>query len=138
MGFTDEELSVLCNNPQSDPRVFAMKHWKWKRVEGYNVETWSATKQDLKLIADGLYEIYPEVEDNPDMPFNIEVVGQNRAFYTRVPFWQIDEGKFSSMQRGDQYGLAFSKKRIIQSLKYSQILDNYGKYMESDYIISNL
>lgn len=59
------ELAVLYGSV--DARDFAMEHWGWKTVRDHNVETWTATRNDLKTIGEGLSEIvYQEAYDTPE------------------------------------------------------------------------
>jgi len=87
-GFSDEEISVLLD--KTDPRAYAMKKWGWKRVQGNNVQTQTLTTDDLKDIANGLYDINDELSENDETTFNIEVVSTG-AYYTSVPYRIISD-----------------------------------------------
>lgn len=105
MGITDEEYAIA--EGIGDARAYGMEHLGWKRVAGNNVQTQTLTTYDLKQIADGLYDINNDLDENSDVPFNIEVVSTG-AFYTDVPYKLISD-RAPSMMR--QYQNVYAKKK---------------------------
>jgi len=85
LDFSIEDFEIA--EGQGDARRYAMKNWGWKRLEGNNVETWSLTKGDMRVIADGLYDAYDEAVKNSN--FNIYVYG-NEKYYPDVPWSTIE------------------------------------------------
>lgn len=101
-GLSDEEIKVVLD--QSDPREFAMKNWGWQRVAGDNVQTERLSEEDMKNIANGLWDAFEnEIESNPDMTFNIEV-NSTRKIYRDVPYNVLNKGTLTDLlPYGDQY-----------------------------------
>lgn len=89
-GMSDEELEI--SNGQGDARLFAIKNWGWKRLQGRNIETWELKSNDFKVICDGLYEAYDE--DSLVGKFNIYVFSNN-MWYENVPYESIERGMMS-------------------------------------------
>lgn len=72
LGVSEEEYHIA--NGQGDARLYGMKYWGWKRVQGNNVETWNLTPQDMKIIAQGLDEILDQSgEEMPDSEVDVYV-----------------------------------------------------------------
>ena len=99
----DEDLFYLANGNKgySDIRLYAMKNWKWKRVEGKFVETFTLSSEDLKSIAEGLYDAYESdidssEESGEDIYFTIEVRSNNTLF-NDVPYSLIDKKNISEL-----------------------------------------
>jgi len=86
MGMTNEEYMLA--EGFGDARQYGMRELGWKRVKGNNIQTQTLTTDDLKDIADGLWEAYnEEVEQNV---FNIEVNATN-ILYEDVPYAAISD-----------------------------------------------
>lgn len=71
LGVSNEEYSVA--NGVGDARLYGMKNWGWKRVEGNNVETWNLTAKDMTVIADGIEEILSHNYDEETPDSEIEI-----------------------------------------------------------------
>ena len=105
MGITNEEYMIA--EGQGDARDYGMKELGWVRVAGNNIQTYTLTSDDLKNIANGLYDINDELDENSDVPFNIEVSASG-SFYTRVPYKLINDGSPSQIV---QYREVYAKKK---------------------------
>lgn len=55
--FTNEQWSILTDD-NYDCRLWAIKELGWIRMARTDVECWSLTRKNLKLIADGIHEAY--------------------------------------------------------------------------------
>jgi len=113
MGMTDEEYMIA--EGHGDARAYGMEHLGWKRVKGNNVQTQTLTVNDLKTIANGLWDVNNDLSENDITPFNIEVVSTG-AFYTDVPYSLISDGSPSVLR---QYQHVYAKK--YGWYKYAQI-----------------
>ena len=82
-GLDDEEINVVFD--KTDPRIYGMEKLGWKRVAGRNVQTQTLTTNDLKDIANGLYDANNDLTSDSNEEFNIEVMATG-AFYTDVPY----------------------------------------------------
>ena len=80
-GMSPEEWNIASG--RGDARLYAAKNWGWKRLQGVNVETWSLTSEDLKNIANGLWDAYQEEAE--DGAYNIWVSATNK-WYNNIPF----------------------------------------------------
>ena len=96
LGIDPDEYMVA--NEQGDARLFGMKNYGWKRVEGHHVETWTLTRNDLESIANGLWDAYQEEAERQE--FNIEVRTPSK-FYYNVPYDVIADASPSSMREYD-------------------------------------
>jgi len=105
MGITNEEYMIA--EGQGDARGYGMKELGWVRVAGNNIQTYTLTSDDLKNIANGLYDINDELGENSDDTFNIEVASSG-AFYTGVPYKLINDGSPSQIV---QYREVYAKKK---------------------------
>ena len=94
MGMTNEEYMIA--EQMGDARKYGMEQLGWIRVAGNNIQTFNLTHDDLKRIADGLYDANDNIEAE-DPQFNIEVMSTN-AYYTEIPFSVINEGNPSSLR----------------------------------------
>ena len=132
IGMTDEEYAIA--EGKGDARQYGMEHLGWKRVAGSNIQTYTLTSNDLKNIADGLWDINNDLDENSNELFNIEVVSTNN-FYTDVPFKLISDGapsmlrEFQSVYAKNKswYKIA-SKKSIPQIANYvrKNLVKAYG------------
>jgi hypothetical protein len=95
----DDAWAIACGSGVHDAREYAMKYNGWKRVARHNVETWTLTANDLKVIADGLSDAAGGDEIDPDETFNIEV-RSTRKYYTDVPWSDIDSGDVAAVTVG--------------------------------------
>jgi hypothetical protein len=95
MGMTDEEYALA--EGIGDAREYGLKNLGWKRVKQNNVQSQTLTVDDLKDIANGLYDINNDLDENSDVEFNIEVVSTG-AFYTNVPYKLISYGAPSQLR----------------------------------------
>lgn len=103
MGMTDEEYALA--EGIGDAREYGLKNLGWKRVKQNNIQTNTLTVDDLKEIANGLYDINDALDENSDVEFNIEMVSTG-AFYTDVPFKLISDGAPSQLR---QYQSVYAK-----------------------------
>ena len=104
MGMTDEEYLIA--EGHGDARVYGMENLGWKRVKMNNIQTKTLTPDDLKDIANGLYDANNELSDNDETPFNIEVVSTG-ALYQDVPYKIICDGIPSAFR---QYQNVYAEK----------------------------
>ena len=74
-----------------DPRKYMVDKKGWVRVRGNNIETYSLDPAHLKVIENGLAEVYDDEGMLEDMLFNIEVTSLNK-FFENVPFHEIESG----------------------------------------------
>lgn len=82
----------------ADARIYGMKEFGWKRVEGRHVETWQLTKSDLNSIASGLWDAYQD--DAEKATYNIEV--RNPAkYFVNVPYQYIEDGNPAKLREYD-------------------------------------
>ncbi len=96
MGGNVELLSVA--NGQGDARLYGMKNYGWKRLEGRHIETWTLSKSDLQSIASGLWDAYNEEAEKA--LYNIEV--RNPAkYYLNVPYQAIEHGNPAKLRDYD-------------------------------------
>ena len=85
---TDEQFSILCNNPKSNPILYGIKVLGWKRLKGTYIETWTLTQKDLSEIANGLHDAY--YEDCERCEYTIEVVSNNTVL-SDIPYSLIEK-----------------------------------------------
>jgi len=114
MGMTDEEYALA--EGIGDAREYGMKELGWKRVKSNNIQTETLTHQDLKEIADGLWNAYDEQCEN--QKFNIEV-NANSEIYSDVPYVLIADGSPTQLR--------------TFSIKYAQVSSS-NIYCENDVI----
>jgi hypothetical protein len=93
MGITNEEYQIA--EGMGDARDYGMKHLGWKRVKGDNIQTETLTREDLREIANGLWEAYDDKCEKET--FNIEV-NSTRQVYNEVPYYLISDGSPSTLQ----------------------------------------
>jgi hypothetical protein len=105
MGITNEEYMIA--EGMGDARQYGMEHLGWKRIAGNNIQTQFLTHDDLKNIANGLYDAYDEEIEDGTL-FNIEVNSTN-VIYRDVPYYLISDGSPSQIQ---DYGMKYAKKKI--------------------------
>lgn len=98
-GQFDYAWAVACGSGVHDARVYAMQYDGWKRVARHEIETWTLTAHDLKVIADGLSDAADGEELEPDETFNIEV-RSTKKYYTDVTWAEIDSGDVSAVTVG--------------------------------------
>jgi len=87
LGMTDASIEVARGN--GDARLYGMTHYGMKRLQGYNVETWTLTNQDLRIIANGLWDAYDDRVENET--FNIFVHSSGK-WYNDIPWDDINSG----------------------------------------------
>lgn len=92
LGMTNEEYRLA--EGFGDAREYGLKHLGWKRVKQNNVQTQTLTQDDLKDIANGLWEAYDE--ECQKETFNIEV-NSTRTIYNDVPYQLISDGAPSAL-----------------------------------------
>lgn len=90
---SDEEYQMA--EGMGDARLFAMKEWGWKRVQGNAVETWSLTSGDVQSIAHGLWDAYQEEAEQTK--FSIYVMS-NKKWFDDVPWSVLDTGNPMSLR----------------------------------------
>lgn len=94
-----------------DPRDFAIIHWGWKRVLDNMVETYTLTPNDMKTIANGLYDIEPQL--SPQAVFTIEIVSNRKVIDLTLE--ELEQGRFKSeqeKQREEEWKKQASQKQI--------------------------
>jgi hypothetical protein len=89
---TNEQINIA--DGQGDAKTYGMKNMGWKRLQGHNIETWTLTNQDLKAIANGLFDAYDESVENET--FNIYVFATQK-WYTDVPWAAIESENVMSI-----------------------------------------
>ena len=82
-----------------DPRNLAMELWGWKILKGNQIQTWTITNEDLKDIADGVYDAYQEEAELAT--YEIEVMLTKKEF-TAV-LWDVISTGNSSLLLGYMY-----------------------------------
>ena len=92
--FPKIKLDVI--NGQVGAREYGFEVLGWKRVAGTSVETQTLTDQDLKEIADGLWDAYDDAVEAG--LFNIEVRGNGR-YYDEVPWSAFKADKVAELQQ---------------------------------------
>jgi hypothetical protein len=102
MGMTNEEYALA--EGIGDAREYGLKNLGWKRVKQNNIQTNTLTVDDLKEIANGLWDINNDLDENSDIEFNIEV-DSTGAFYTGVPFKLISDGAPSQLRQYQQINI---------------------------------
>lgn len=77
----DKELFDIAEG-HGDARDYGMKKYRWKRVQGSNIQTWTLTQDDLNSIARGLDDIleHSGVEEDEDPKFTIEVSSTGQLY----------------------------------------------------------
>lgn len=93
MGITNDEYAIA--EGIGDARAYGMKELGWKRVAGNSIQTQTLTRDDLKDIANGLWEAYDEEVEKSN--FNIEV-NANGRYYENVPYYLISDGAPSQLE----------------------------------------
>jgi len=93
MGMSEEEAMIA--EGHGDARLFAMKNWGWKRLEGIHVETWSLTSSDMRTIADGLWDAYDEAAERGKYTIFIE---SDKSFFQNIPYPVIASGKPAALR----------------------------------------
>lgn len=129
MGMSDEEYLIA--EGSGNAREYGMQHLGWKRVAGNNIETYTLTSDDLKEIADGLYDIDNDLDEDSEKLFNISVVS-TKAFYTDIPYKLIGDGSPSVLMR---FQNVYAKSR--KWYKIAQIwiapLNTFSDYLRALY-----
>lgn len=92
-GATEEEAQVAAG--QGDVRLYAAKNWGWKRMVGRDVESFSLSKKDLILIANGIYDAYSE--EGTQLTYNIFSYS-NSKWYRDLPYDDISNGNLSALR----------------------------------------
>jgi hypothetical protein len=93
MGMTDEEYAIA--EGIGDAREYGIKNLGWKRVKQNNVQTETLTVDDLRDIANGLWEAYDENCEKET--FNIEV-NSTSTIFEDVPYQLISNGAPTALQ----------------------------------------
>ena len=109
IGIGDEESAIA--QGYGDVRLYAAKKWGWKRLEGYNVETWTLAPTDMDTIAGGLFEAYGEV-----------VRGQTFTIYVASTSQTQDMTyeELASGQQAQRGGLAETQQQAYQKAVQQQ------------------
>jgi len=94
-GLNQEEIDAVLD--KTDPREYGLKHLGWKRVKMNNIDTYTLVEQDLKEIANGLFDANNALEDDSETPFNIWV-DSTKVFYEMVPYSVIRDGNPSALR----------------------------------------
>lgn len=92
-GASQEEADLGMGH--GDGRLYAAQNWGWKRLERNNVETWTLTKDDLRVIARGLFDAYQEACEGAS--FNIWVASAKK-WYNDVPYADISSSNMGSLR----------------------------------------
>jgi hypothetical protein len=88
--FQDAFFIAYQSSTANNARDFGMKHLRWKRIYGNNIQTWHLQNEDAQDISNGITKIIDQEFDIDDeniekMLFNLEV-GSRRQFYNDVPY----------------------------------------------------
>lgn len=105
-GMSEEEWQLA--NGGGDARLFAAKNWGWKRLDGTRVETWTLTPQDLKAIANGLWDAY---QDDAEAGTYSIFVASSQKWYTDIPYAVIADGKPLALREYDNAVMARMPRR---------------------------
>ena len=92
MGATDIELAIA--DGYGDAREYGLQELGWKRVKADNIQTQTLTHDDLKDIANGLWDAYQEECETET--FNIEV-SSTKTIYRDIPYRLISDGSPSQL-----------------------------------------
>jgi hypothetical protein len=149
-----ELVSVAYNHSNVDPRTYAMKKYNWKALRGTEINTWNFTKEDLRIISNGLQEAHGDdideyIKRNSNVDehgyagpyFGIEVFSRN-DYYSYVPFSLIESNNISEIQKYKTVnkGMRLTENKIddeIQlkldnlSKKYSVYLNSYAEFTKN-------
>ena len=120
MGMTNEEYMIA--EQMGDARKYGMEQLGWIRVAGHNIQTFNLTHDDLKRIADGLYDSNDNI-DVEDPSFNIEVMSTG-IVYSGIPFSIISEGNPSSIgvYKNDYFGYGVAKAKKWHKIATKKIV----------------
>ena len=104
-----------------DLRLWAMKKWGWKTLRETNVQTFTMTPNDLKIIAKGFTDAYSneldsEESDEEEVEIEIENM-QNNQIYTAT-LENLKHGRLASQP---------ILQTPLQKQAYNKALDNYDK-----------
>lgn len=99
---TEQQLQdaffIAYGSSNRDPRDYGMRYLGYKRMAGRDIQTYTLTSNDLKIIADGINDAYGDdlndrySDDESEQPtFNIEVMS-TRKWYQDIPLDAIEEG----------------------------------------------
>jgi len=87
----EEKIRAILGN--IDPRSYAMKYWGWYAVRNNYIESWTLTPKDMKTIAEGLYEIEPEISEEAE--FYIAAYGSHQEY--RITLRELDAGRIGDL-----------------------------------------
>jgi hypothetical protein len=73
----------------TDARIYAMKHWGWKRQAGNNIETWTLNPSDIEMIASGISEIAYNLSDEAEISIYVYSTEQSHE----VMWGDLKEGR---------------------------------------------
>jgi hypothetical protein len=99
IGMSKEEIDAITD--KTDPREYGLKHLGWKRINENNIQTQTLASEDLRHIANGLYDIDNNIQKEEE--FNIYVNGPGK-YYSDVRYEDIESEQ---------------PERIMKSLEYS-------------------
>jgi len=92
----EEEKAILVDfllarqsSHTTDPRLFAIKNWGWKRLADANVQTWTLTPDDMRSIGRGIWDAYGEDSDKELYDVFIEA---NGTMYEGIPLYVFEDG----------------------------------------------
>ena len=85
MSYSQEQIDSIYDlvTGHSDARVYGTQYMGMYRVHGNHIQTWTLTRDDLKKIHNGLYDICQEDLDSLDCVWHIEVCSSKR-YYSRI------------------------------------------------------
>jgi hypothetical protein len=86
LGISPEEQAIA--EGRGDARKYAMEKWGWKRLEGRSVETWLLRSQDLKAIANGLYDAYDDEVETGTFTIYVQAA---KTWFTDIPYNIIEQ-----------------------------------------------
>tara|TARA_Y100000310_G_scaffold275978_1_gene292806 strand:- start:13574 stop:14287 length:714 start_codon:yes stop_codon:yes gene_type:complete len=116
-GASDDEIEVI---EAGDARLFAMKAWGWKRLEGIHVETWTLTNEDLSQIADGLYDAYQEEAETVTYTIHVHSTGKVlNMTWEQISKREIAQQAPLDTERQEAYEEAFKQQDKPSSGFYS-------------------
>lgn len=102
-----DEAEFQMADGRGDARDYAMEKWGWKRVVGNNIETWTLTTKDMRIIHNGINHILNDKEEDTEEEFSIYVhtTGQSHS----MTLAQLEAGQIKT----DRYSV--NAKRQAQS-----------------------
>lgn len=130
-GMNDEQINIA--NGHGDARLFAMKNWGWKRMQGTNIETNTLAPQDISAIQSGVGEVLESegIDEGQEPTFSIFVMA-NGLWFRGIPYSSLMEGDIATFREGwgDRRTAKRIKKKIppkgLQPKEFNPDFDDLG------------